>query len=37
MHGPLVTNVALWFTTLSPIIGLIISFLGARLFGSPID
>ncbi|MEY2540370.1 MAG: hypothetical protein QOG67_4110 [Verrucomicrobiota bacterium] len=29
-HGPLATNIALWFTMLSPLIGLIIAFLGAR-------
>jgi hypothetical protein len=28
-HGPLVTNIGLWFTMLSPLIGLIIAFLGA--------
>jgi len=28
-HGPLVTNIGLWFTMLSPLIGLVIAFLGA--------
>ena len=31
-HGPLATNLALWFTMLSPLIGLIIAFLGAWFF-----
>jgi hypothetical protein len=31
-HGPLVTHIALWFTMLSPLIGLIIAFLGAWFF-----
>jgi hypothetical protein len=31
-HGSLATNIALWFTMLSPLIGLIIAFLGARFF-----
>jgi hypothetical protein len=31
-HGPLVTNIALWFTMLIPLIGLIIAFLGAWFF-----
>jgi hypothetical protein len=30
-HGPLATSVAFWFTMLSPLIGLIIAFLGAWL------
>jgi hypothetical protein len=30
-HGPLITNVALWFAMLSPLIGLIIGLLGAWL------
>jgi hypothetical protein len=30
-HGPLITNVALWFAMLSPLIGLICGVLGARL------
>jgi hypothetical protein len=28
-HGSLVTKIALWFTMLSPLMGLIIAFLGA--------
>jgi hypothetical protein len=28
-HGPLVTNIGLWFTMLSPLIGLIVGLLGA--------
>jgi hypothetical protein len=28
-HGPLITNVGLWFTMLSPLIGLVIALLGA--------
>jgi hypothetical protein len=32
-HGPVATNIALWFTMLSPALGLIIAFLGAWLFG----
>jgi hypothetical protein len=32
-HGPLTTNIALWFTMLSPLMGLIIAFLGAWFFG----
>jgi hypothetical protein len=31
-HGPLATNIAFWFTMLSPLIGLIIAFLGAWFF-----
>ena len=31
-HGPLITNVALWFAMLSPLIGLIIGLLGAWLY-----
>ena len=31
-HGPLFTNIALWFALLSPLIGLIIGLLGAWLF-----
>ncbi len=34
-HGPLVTNIALWFTLLSPLIGLIIGVVGAWLFSQP--
>jgi hypothetical protein len=30
-HGRLITNVALWFTMLSPLIGLICGLLGAWL------
>jgi len=32
-HGPLVTNIGLWFTMLSPLISLIIAFLGALFSG----
>ena len=32
IHGPLVTNIALWFAMLSPLVGLIIGLLGAWLF-----
>ena len=32
-HGLLATNIALWFTMLSPALGLIIVFLSAWLFG----
>jgi hypothetical protein len=28
-HGPLVTSIVLWFTMLSPLIGLIVGLLGA--------
>jgi hypothetical protein len=28
-HGPLVTSIGLWFTMLSPLIGLIVGLLGA--------
>jgi hypothetical protein len=31
-HGPLATNIALWFTMLSPLIGLIIAFLSTWFF-----
>jgi hypothetical protein len=31
-HGSLATSVTLWFTMLSPLIGLIIAFLGAWFF-----
>ena len=31
-HGSIVTNIAFWFTMLSPLIGLIIAFLGAWFF-----
>jgi hypothetical protein len=34
-HGPLATNIALWFTMLSPLISLIIAFLGAWFFSQP--
>jgi len=30
-HGPLATNVAVWFTILSPLIGIIIGLLGTWL------
>ena len=32
-HGTLVTNIGVWFTMLSPLIGLIVAFLGAWLSG----
>ena len=32
-HGPLATDIAFWFTMLSPLVGLIVAFLGAWLFG----
>ena len=32
-HGPLVTSIGLWFTMLSPLISLIIAFLGALFSG----
>jgi hypothetical protein len=28
-HGPVITNVGLWFTMLSPLIGLIVALAGA--------
>jgi hypothetical protein len=28
-HGHLITNIGLWFTMLSPLIGLVIALLGA--------
>jgi hypothetical protein len=31
-HGPLVTDIALWFAMLSPLIGGILGFLGAWFF-----
>ena len=31
-HGPLVTNLILWLTMLSPVIGLIVAYLGAQFF-----
>src|SRR6266404_1289140 len=31
-HGPLATKIALWFTMLSPLVGLIVAFLGACYF-----
>jgi hypothetical protein len=31
-HGSLATNIALWFTMLSPLVGLIMAFLGAWFF-----
>ncbi len=31
-HGSVVTNIAFWFTILSPLIGLIIAFMGASFF-----
>jgi hypothetical protein len=34
-HGPLVTNIILWFTMLSPLISLILAFLGAQFFSQP--
>jgi hypothetical protein len=32
-HGPLATEIAVWFTMLSPLIGLVAAFLGAWFFG----
>jgi len=32
-HGPLVTSTVLWLTMLSPLIGLVVAFLGAWFFG----
>jgi hypothetical protein len=32
MHGSIVTNIAVWLTMLSPLIGLIITLLGASFF-----
>ncbi len=34
-HAPLVANIFLWFTMLSPLISLIVAFLGARFFSQP--
>jgi len=31
-HGSIVTNIAFWFTMLSPLIGLIVALLGASFF-----
>jgi hypothetical protein len=31
-HGPLVTNIALWFAMLSPLIGAILGLVGAWFF-----
>jgi len=31
-HGPLVTNIGLWFTMFSPLIGMIIALMSAWLF-----
>ena len=31
-HGPLVTNIAVWFAMLSPLIGMILGLLGAWFF-----
>jgi hypothetical protein len=28
-HGPLITNIGVWFTVLSPVTGLILGLLGA--------
>jgi hypothetical protein len=33
MHGPLVSNLALWFAVLSPLVGLIVGLFGAWLVG----
>ena len=33
MHGPVVSNLALWFAMLSPLIGLIVGLFGAWLVG----
>jgi hypothetical protein len=35
-HGPVATNIALWFTMLSPLIGLITAILSAWFF-SPLS
>jgi hypothetical protein len=32
-HGALATEIAVWFTLLSPVIGLVAAFLGAWFFG----
>jgi len=32
IHGPLVTHIAVWFAMLSPLIGVILSLLGAWFF-----
>jgi hypothetical protein len=32
-HGVLITNIGLWFTVLSPLIGLVIALLGAWALG----
>jgi hypothetical protein len=32
-YGALTTEIAVWFTMLSPVIGLIAAFLGALVFG----
>jgi len=34
-HGPLAANIALWLTMLSPLIGLIVAFLGAQFLSQP--
>jgi hypothetical protein len=34
-HDPLVTNIFLWLTILSPLISLIIAFFGASFFTQP--
>ena len=34
-HGALVTNIALWFTMVSPLIGLIMALLSARFLSQP--
>jgi hypothetical protein len=31
-HGPLVTQIAVWFAMLSPLIGVVLGLLGAWLF-----
>jgi hypothetical protein len=31
-HGSIVTNIAFWFTMLSPLIGLVMALLGASFF-----
>jgi hypothetical protein len=33
MHGPLASNLAVWFAVLSPLIGLIVGLFGAWLVG----
>jgi hypothetical protein len=35
-HGPVVTNIAVWFAMLSPLIGMILGLLGAWFFSQAI-